>query len=213
MFWPGKGRTSIIEVLPFCYFYSEKTNIRFYRRWFPLLFRKRKKRSYVSYGISVDKIYSKKFVRFVTLVVSALILLFFIFFWWPGPLIQISQNLRYHWLIWAILAAMIAWILEGFVLHMFCKVVYPEWRFHYSFCIEGWWGSCIAHYPLFPLTGNLCRYIPCIAWGWIQARQGSIIAMKTLVYQVILVLYSLVMVIWKLPFFRPISVVFLLWLF
>ena len=31
---------------------------------------------------------------------------------------------------------------------------------------------------------------------------GSIIAMKTLVYQVILVLYSLVMVIWKLPFFQ-----------
>ena len=137
------------------------------------LFRKRKKRSYVSYGISVDKIYSKKFVRFdYAGCFSSHFIVFLFFSDGPDSLIQISQNLRYHWLIWAILAAMIAWILEGFVLHMFCKVVYPEWRFHYSFCIEGWWGSCIAHYPLFPLTGNLGRYIPCIAWGWIQARRG-----------------------------------------
>lgn len=124
-------------------------------------------------GSRLIKSIQKNLFGLITLVVSALILLFFLFFSdGPDSLIQISQNLRYHWLIWAILAAMIAWILEGFVLHMFCKAVYPEWRFHYSFCIEGWWGSCIAHYPLFPLTGNLCRYIPCIAWGWIQARRG-----------------------------------------
>ena len=123
-------------------------------------------------GSRVIKSIQKNLFGLITLVVSALILLFFLFFSdGLDSLIQISQNLRYHWLIWAILAAMIAWISEGFVLHMFCKVVYPEWRFHYSFCI-GMVGILYSALTPFSTGGhNLCRYIPCIAWGWIQARR------------------------------------------
>ena len=53
----------------------------------------------------------------------------------------------------------------------------------------------------FPPAASQCRSIPCAALEWIPAPQ-SIIAMKTLVYQIVLVFYSLAMVVWKLPFFQ-----------
>lgn len=146
-------------------------------------------------GSRVIKSIRKNLFGLITLVVSAGILLFFLFFSdGLDSLIQISQNLRYHWLIWAIFAAMIAWILEGVVLHMFCKVIYPDWRFHYSFCI-GMVGILYSALTPFSTGGQPMQIYSMHRLGMDTGAAGSIIAVKTLVYQIILVLYSLVMVI------------------
>ena len=82
----------------------------------------------------VRKDFSKNLFGIVTMVISAAVLLGFLFSS-EGlqSLNQISGNIRFLWLLGAFLAAVFAWVLEGLVLHLFCKKAYPEWKFHYSF--------------------------------------------------------------------------------
>ena len=84
----------------------------------------------------VRKAFRKNLFGIVTMVISAAVLLGFLFSS-EGlqSLNQISGNIRFLWLLGAFLAAVFAWVLEGLVLHLFCKKAYPEWKFHYSFCM------------------------------------------------------------------------------
>ena len=153
-------------------------------------------------GSRILKSIRKNLFGFITLIISAGVLLAFLFSS-DGlhSLRQISQSLQYHWLIWAVFAAAVTWILEGFVLHMLCRVVYPEWRFHYSFCI-GMVGILYSALTPFSTGGQPMQIYSMHRLGMDTGAAGSIIAVKTLIYQVVLVLYSLVMVVWKLPFFQ-----------
>ena len=153
-------------------------------------------------GSRLMKSIRKNLFGVITLVLSAGVLLAFLFSSdGINSLKEISKTIQYHWLIWAILAAVMAWILEGFVLNMLCKVVYPEWKFRYSFCI-GMVGVLYSALTPFSTGGQPMQIYSMHRLGMDTGAAGSIIAMKTLVYQVVLVLYSLVMVIWKLPFFQ-----------
>ena len=153
-------------------------------------------------GSRLMKSIRKNLFGVITLVLSAGVLLAFLFSSdGINSLKEISKTIQYHWLIWAVLAAVMAWILEGFVLNMLCKVVYPEWKFRYSFCI-GMVGVLYSALTPFSTGGQPMQIYSMHRLGMDTGAAGSIIAMKTLVYQVVLVLYSLVMVIWKLPFFQ-----------
>ena len=79
----------------------------------------------------------KNLFGIITAVLSAGILLAFLFSSDVlGSLDRISQNMQYHWLLSAVAAAALAWVLEGAVLNIFCRAVYREWKFHYSFCAD-----------------------------------------------------------------------------
>lgn len=136
------------------------------------------------------------------MVISAAVLLGFLFSS-EGlqSLNQISGNIRFLWLLGAFLAAVFAWVLEGLVLHLFCKKAYPEWKFHYSFCM-GMVGVLYSALTPFSTGGQPMQIYSMRRLGMDTGAAGSIIAMKTLVYQIVLVFYSLAMVVWKLPFFQ-----------
>ena len=139
----------------------------------------------------VRKAFRKNLFGIVTMVISAAVLLGFLFSS-EGlqSLNQISGNIRFLWLLGAFLAAVFAWVLEGLVLHLFCKKAYPEWKFYFSAITPSSTGGQ-------PMQIYSMRRL-----GMDTGAAGSIIAMKTLVYQIVLVFYSLAMVVWKLPFFQ-----------
>lgn len=144
----------------------------------------------------------KNLFGIITAVLSAGILLAFLFSSDVlGSLDRISQNMQYHWLLSAMAAAALAWVLEGAVLNIFCRAVYREWKFHYSFCI-GMLGILYSALTPFSTGGQPMQIYSMRRLGMDTGAAGSIIAVKTLVYQVVLVIYSLVMVAWMLPFFQ-----------
>lgn len=138
----------------------------------------------------------------ITMVISiAVLLVFLLSSDGINSLNTVSKNLQAHWLLWALAAVAGTWIFDGIALNLLCKVVYPDWKFNYSFCI-GLVGVLYSALTPFATAGSQCRYTPMHRLGMDTGAAGSIIAIRTLVYQVVLVLYSLVMVIWKLPFFQ-----------
>lgn len=144
----------------------------------------------------------KNLFGIITAVLSAGILLGFLFSSdGIASLSRVSQNMRYEWLLAALAVAVAAWILEGVVLNFFCRVIYREWKFRYSFCI-GMEGVLYSALTPFSTGGQPMQIYSMHRLGMDTGAAGSIIAMKTVVYQIILVLYSLVMVVWMLPFFQ-----------
>lgn len=153
-------------------------------------------------GSSLMKAVRKNLFGILTLIVSAAVLLIFLFSSnGLDSLRQIFSTVLYRWLACAAAAAAIAWVLEGLVLHIFCAAVYPEWRFRYSFCV-GMVGVLYSALTPFSTGGQPMQIYTMHRLGMDTGAAGSIIAVKTLVYQIILVLYSLVMVVWMLPYFQ-----------
>lgn len=144
----------------------------------------------------------KNLFGIITAVLSAGVLLGFLFSAdGIASLARISQNMRYEWLLVALAMAVAAWFLEGIVLNIFCKVIYQQWKFRYSFCI-GMEGILYSALTPFSTGGQPMQIYSMRRLGMDTGAASSIIAMKTVVYQIILVLYSLVMVVWMLPFFQ-----------
>ncbi len=144
----------------------------------------------------------KNLFGMITLVVSAGVLLFFLLTSNSLESLQkISQSIQYPWLIFAVAAAAAAWVLEGFVLNLLCAAVYPQWKFRYSFCV-GMVGVLYSALTPFSTGGQPMQIYSMHRLGMDTGAAGSIIAVKTLVYQIVLVLYSFVMVAWMLPYFQ-----------
>ena len=144
----------------------------------------------------------KNLFGIITAVLSAGILLAFLFSSdGISALVRVSQNMQYWWFFCAVLAAVLVWLLEGVVLNFFCRAVYHKWRFHYSFCI-GMVGLLYSALTPFSTGGQPMQIYSMRRLGMETGAAGSIIAVKTLVYQIVLVVYSLIMVVWMLPFFQ-----------
>ena len=153
-------------------------------------------------GTAILRVIKKNLFGIITAILSAGILLAFLFSSdGISSLGRVSQSIRYEWLLLAVAAAVAAWILEGVVLNLFCRAVYREWKFRYSFCI-GMEGDLYSALTPFSTGGQPMQIYSMHKLGMDTGAAGSIIAVKTLVYQIILVLYSLVMVVWMLPFFQ-----------
>ena len=144
----------------------------------------------------------KNLFGIITMIISAAILLIFLFSSdGLNSLNKSAGKIQYLWLFGALSAAVAAWFLEGLVLHLFCKKAYVEWGFGHSFCI-GMVGVLYSARTPFSTGGQPMQIYSMRRLGMDTGAAGSIIAMKTLVYQIVLVLYSLIMVMWKLPFFQ-----------
>lgn len=144
----------------------------------------------------------KNLFGIITIAISAVVLIAFLFF---SDSIQSIQNLphglRWNWLLLGIGFAAMTWLLEGLALNLICKVVYPQWRFHYSFCI-GMLGVLYSALTPCSTGGQPMQIYSMRRLGMDTGAAGSIIAIKTLIYQVVMVLYALVMVILRLSFFQ-----------
>ena len=138
----------------------------------------------------------------LTACISFGILLFFLF--WGGgaaSLSQIAAASKPEWLLLAIGCCVLVWLLEGVTLHFFCRALYKDWRLPYSVCtgLIGILYSCLTP---FSTGGQPMQIYTMHRLGMDTGKSGSIIAIKTLVYQGVLLVLTLVMIVWKLPYFQ-----------
>ncbi len=138
----------------------------------------------------------------ITLALSTGILLYFLFTT-DGivTLGKIITTLKLQWLLMAIASAAICWILEGFVLHLLCIHLYPQWSYGRSFSV-GMLGLLYSAVTPFSTGGQPMQIYSMHKMGMDTGKAGSVIAVKTLTYQVVMVAYSLVLVAMKLHFFQ-----------
>lgn len=151
---------------------------------------------------SLKKGIRKNLFVILTLLLSAGILLYFLFTT-DGivALGEIILKLRPEWLFLSVAGAVLCWISEGFVLNLLCVHLYPEWSFGRSFCV-GMIGFLYSAVTPFSTGGQPMQIYSMRKLGMDTGKAGSIIAVKTLTYQVVMVLYSLVLVAMKLHFFQ-----------
>ncbi|HEX3039437.1 MAG TPA: lysylphosphatidylglycerol synthase transmembrane domain-containing protein [Caproiciproducens sp.] len=138
----------------------------------------------------------------ITLVLTVGVLLYFLFTT-EGitTLGRLVTQLKPQWLFLSVAAAVGCWLLEGITLHLICIRLYPQWRFGSSFSV-GMTGFLYSALTPFSTGGQPMQIYSMHKMGMDTGKAGSIIAVKTLTYQVIMVAYSLVAVAAKLHFFQ-----------
>lgn len=114
---------------------------------------------------------------------------------------KILMTLKLPWLIIAVTAAILCWILEGYTLNLLCLHLYPEWCYKRSFSL-GMIGLLYNAITPFSTGGQPMQIYTMRKMGMDTGKAGSIIAVKTITYQVVMVLYSLILVASKLHFFQ-----------
>ncbi len=147
-------------------------------------------------------IIKKNLFAVVTIAVSIGVLVYF-FITTDGiaAMQRISDKLEIGWFLLVFAAVAVGWLLEALVLHFFCKKVYPQWKFRHSL-IVGMIGLLYSALTPFATGGQAMQIYYMKKLGMDTGGAGSIIAVKSLVYQIVMVLFALVMVFWKLPFFQ-----------
>lgn len=146
--------------------------------------------------------FKKNLFVIITLVLSIGVLLYFLFTT-DGivTLGHIITTLNIKWFLMALASAVLCWILEGYVLHLLCAHLYPDWSFGRSFSI-GMIGLLYSALTPFSTGGQPMQIYTMRKMGMDTGKAGSAIAMKTLTYQIVMVVYSLVLVASKLHFFQ-----------
>lgn len=138
----------------------------------------------------------------ITLVLTVGMLLYF-FFTTDGitTMGKLVTQLKPGWLFLSVAAAVGCWLLEGLTLHTICVRLYPQWRFGSSFSVA-MTGFLYSALTPFSTGGQPMQIYSMHKMGMGTGKAGSIIAVKTLTYQVIMVAYSLIAVAARLHFFQ-----------
>lgn len=151
---------------------------------------------------SIKETIRKNLFGIITISVSAVVLVGFLFFSdGINSIRNLPDGLAWNWLLLGVAMAGLTWVLEGLALNLICKVVYPQWKFNYSFCI-GMLGVLYSALTPCSTGGQPMQIYSMRKLGMDTGAAGSIIAVKTLIYQVVMVLYALAMVVFRLGFFQ-----------
>lgn len=119
---------------------------------------------------------------------------------WEDLINQLS-NLRYSWIIAGCTCMLFYWIFEGKTLHTIMKSISGKHKFKDAFKITmiGQFFNAITPFAsggqpaqLYSLTKN----------GINAGSGGSILMIKFIIYQSVLTVYSLILILWKAPFFQ-----------
>lgn len=150
----------------------------------------------------IKKVIRANLFAIISITVSAVILLVFLFTT-EGikGLTHILSSLQPFWFVLSLLSMAAYWLLEGYVLHLFCKKSYPQWTYAQSFRI-GMIGLLYSAVTPFSTGGQPMQIYAMRKQGMDTGGAGSIIALKTLVYQVVMVAFAIILVIFQLPFFQ-----------
>ncbi len=109
-------------------------------------------------------------------------------------------DLRPGWLFCVVLGVVSGWVLEGSVLHLFCRHLYHHWTFGRSFYI-GMVGLLYSNLTPFSM-GEPMEIYDMTRIGMDVGAATSIVAVKSLVHHGVTFFYSLVLVLLKLHYFQ-----------
>lgn len=109
-------------------------------------------------------------------------------------------HLRPLWLLGVGGGVLAGWMLEGLVLHLFCRHIYSQWKFKQSFYIGmvGFFYSALAPFSL----GEPMEIYNMRKMGMDTGSAGSIIAVKSLVHHAVTFFYSLILISFELGYFQ-----------
>lgn len=118
-----------------------------------------------------------------------------------------ARNLRhtlFHlqpvWLLWIAAGVLAGWLLEGYVLHLFCRHLYKEWSFGKSFYVGmvGLYYSALTPFNM----GEPMEVYNMTKMGMNIGASTSIIAVKSLIHHAVTFFYSLVLISFELNYFQ-----------
>ncbi len=115
-------------------------------------------------------------------------------------MMHVFKEIQVNWLLFAFLAVLASWIMEGICIHIFCKDIMKDWSFVDSFQI-GMIGSFYNGITPFASGGQPMQIYFLSKKGMDAGFATSIIAKRSIVYQAILVTYAIVMMCFSLNFF------------
>lgn len=110
------------------------------------------------------------------------------------------MDLQPGWLLCVVLGVVGGWVLEGYVLHLFCRHLYPKWTFGRSFYI-GMVGLLYSNLTPFSV-GEPVEVYNMMRVGMDVGAASSIVAVKSLVHHAVTFFYSLLLILLKLKFFQ-----------
>ena len=114
---------------------------------------------------------------------------------------KIAKTLQIPWFLLMLAAVVGMWAMEGVSLHVIARRIYADRPLRY-FLVVGMIGLLYGALTPFSTGGQPMQIYYMKKMGMDTGKAGAIIAVKTLVYQVVVVIFALVMVFWKLPYFQ-----------
>jgi uncharacterized protein (TIRG00374 family) len=143
----------------------------------------------------------KNLFTIITLALSVTILLYFLFT--TDGIVELGhivKRIQIEWLLWIVAAILGGWLLEGYVLHLLCKHLYPQWEFGRSFTVAM---VGLLYSALTPFSaGEPMEVYTMNKMGMDTGAAGSIIAVKSLIHHGVTLFYSLLLVALKLHYFQ-----------
>ena len=143
----------------------------------------------------------KNLFTIVTLAISMAILLVFLF---RGNSVQqlskIFSSLSVGWMLLAFATLAVTWLLEGTADWLLCRHLYPHWSFGRAFMI-GMTGLFYSAVTPFSTGGQPMQIYYMSKMGMQPGHSAAVISVKTITYQITMVLFSLLLIGSELPFF------------
>lgn len=151
---------------------------------------------------SLKNVLKKNWLAIVTILVTMGILIYFLITTDGIPaLIAVADDIRVPWLLLMFAMVLSNWFLEGLGTHYIAKKIYSNWKLKNSIVI-GMIGLLYGCITPFSSGGQPMQVYYMKKMGMDASKAAAIITVKTMVYQVVMVVFALVMVIWKLPYFQ-----------
>lgn len=152
--------------------------------------------------ITVKSFFKKNWLVMATMALSIGILTYFLITTdGIAAFASISNRLQVPWLLLMFLAMVGMWAMEGLSLHVIARRIYADWPLRYSLVV-GMIGLLYGALTPFSTGGQPMQIYYMRKMGMDTGKAGAIVAVKTLVYQVVVVVFALIMVFWKLPYFQ-----------
>jgi uncharacterized protein (TIRG00374 family) len=145
----------------------------------------------------------KKWFTTITLILSIGVILFFLFTTdGLDTLLHISRNIRLYWLGLALLAVFARYVIEGYVLWILSRHLKPDWPFHNSFTVGmiGFLYSALTPFS----AGEPMEIYTMDKMGMSAGASSAVVALKAMIYQVVMLVYCLFFIAAEFSYFRDI---------
>ena len=153
-------------------------------------------------GKRIKEALRRNWFAVLTMTLSLGVLLYFLFRNGGVEMLGgIIASLKWEWSLCALGAVGLTYLLEGYVLNLFCRHLVPSWQYLRSFNI-GLIGLLYSALTPFSTGGQPMQIYTMKKMGMDTGSAGAIIAVKTLVYQIVMVGYAMILVVLKLGYFQ-----------